>query len=210
MDQAGSSWTPPLIIAVRSHLPSPESPFQEAQSIVDRWHILSDQRQSIHPAFAALGAQRLAQEPKPVTRLQKGEPLVFNKIIIGIQHVQFGKVIGIFFADGTVEYRHRITLEEVYNDQNLDSVSHLHQVGFSFADATPCLESIFSPTGCSLIQVVADRSLKWRHLRHTEGIIGDSNQDGTDDWRCPEKGELKLTTMNEQPSTQLQWRSWPS
>ena len=201
MDQAGQSWAPPLILAVRSYLPSPESPFQEVQSIIDRWQILTDQRQSIHPAFSALGVQRPAQDLQPVTRLQKGEPIVFNKIVVGIQHVQFGKVVGIFFADGSVEYRDRITMEEIYNEENLDRVSNLQQVGFSFANPSPCksrgpfrlittfvhvsmtnnvlgLESIFSPTGCSLIQVTSDGSLAWRPLRHSQGIPEETNQDG--------------------------------
>jgi mediator of RNA polymerase II transcription subunit 16 len=91
-------------------------------------------------------------------------------------------------------------MEEIYNEENLDHVSSLHQVGFSFADPSPCkisttcrlllplsatnevlgLESIFSPTGCSLLQVVPDGSLKWKPLRHSQGVVEETSQDGRD------------------------------
>lgn len=61
---------------------------------------------------------------------------------MGIQTITQGKVVCIFFADGTMEYRDRLTMEEIYNEPARDRIMSLHQVGFSFTDPTPC-ESFF-------------------------------------------------------------------
>ena len=58
LENDAHSWAPPLILIVRSHVGSPGSPFQETQSIVDRWQVLTDQQQSVHQAFLSLGGQK--------------------------------------------------------------------------------------------------------------------------------------------------------
>lgn len=52
-------WSPIVIITVRSFMPEPNSPYsQEVQSIIDRWELLTDQKQTVHPAFERLGTRR--------------------------------------------------------------------------------------------------------------------------------------------------------
>lgn len=52
------SLSPPLLLTVRSHAATEHSPYnQDQQSIVDRWEILNDQQQKLHPAFEQLGSQ---------------------------------------------------------------------------------------------------------------------------------------------------------
>ncbi len=52
-------WSPIVVIAVRSFVPEPNSPYNhEVQSIIDRWELLTDQKQTVHPAFERLGARR--------------------------------------------------------------------------------------------------------------------------------------------------------
>lgn len=63
---------------------------------------------------------------------------MFNKVIVGLQVITQGKVVCITFADGTLEYRDRLTMAEVYTEQTPDRIMSLHQVGFSFTDPTPC------------------------------------------------------------------------
>lgn len=58
LENDAHSWSPPLVLIVRSHVGSPGSPYQEAQSIVDRWQVLTDQQQPPHQAFLSLGAQK--------------------------------------------------------------------------------------------------------------------------------------------------------
>jgi len=73
-----------------------------------------------------------------MTRLRRLEPLIYNKIVIGLHTFQFGKVICIAFSDGTVEYRDRPSMNEIYNEPNLDKVMTLNQVGFTIAEDIPC------------------------------------------------------------------------
>jgi mediator of RNA polymerase II transcription subunit 16 len=108
-------------------------------------------------------------------------------------------VVCIAYADGTVEYRDRITMEETYNEITLDRVTTLNQVGFTFAEETPCeatppipphrhwikcltarsgVSMAFSPTHCSIAQICADGKVRWNGLRYPLGDIGNSNQDG--------------------------------
>jgi mediator of RNA polymerase II transcription subunit 16, fungi type len=159
LDTSGQAWAPPAIISVRSHVPSASSPYQEVQSIVDRWDIINEQDQNMHSAFEQLGSGRnsqateppvrdpylpprfipaLADQSQPNTRLKKLESIIFNKVIVGIHTSQFGKVLCIAFSDGSVEYRDRFTMNEVYHELSLDRVMTLNQVGFTFAEETPC------------------------------------------------------------------------
>ena len=52
--------------------------------------------------------------------------------------MQQGKVICFAFGDGTVQYRDRVTMGEVYNEPNFDTIMSPHQVGFQFTNETPC------------------------------------------------------------------------
>lgn len=55
-----------------------------------------------------------------------------------MQTIHFGRVICLAFSDGSIEYRDRFTLQETYNETNLDRVMTLHQAGFTFAEESPC------------------------------------------------------------------------
>jgi mediator of RNA polymerase II transcription subunit 16, fungi type len=58
-DQATKAWLQPYILAVRSFVPTPDMPYtQEVQSVIDRWEVISDQAQTLHPAFENLGSRR--------------------------------------------------------------------------------------------------------------------------------------------------------
>lgn len=58
---------PALVLTVRSYVAQDGSPYhQESQSIIDRWEILIDQPQSLHPAFAQLGSKNGAPSAPPV------------------------------------------------------------------------------------------------------------------------------------------------
>lgn len=58
-DPMNKAWLLPFILTVRSFVPTPDTPYnQEAQSIIDRWEVTSDQSQTLHPAFENLGSRR--------------------------------------------------------------------------------------------------------------------------------------------------------
>lgn len=57
--------TPPTIVAVRSHLPSSASHYnQDVHTTVDRWEI-REKNQSIHPAFEQLSSRRNSVGSQP-------------------------------------------------------------------------------------------------------------------------------------------------
>ena len=85
-----------------------------------------------------------------MTRLRKLDSIVVNKIVIGLHTFQFGKVICIAFSDGSVEYRDRHSMNEVYDEASLDRVMTLNQVGFTLAEDTPCKTWL-----CKLFEVSA-------------------------------------------------------
>ncbi len=61
------SMVPPLVVTVRSYVPQdPSSYHQESQSIIDRWEVVSDQTQSLHPAFVQLGSKNGNAPATPV------------------------------------------------------------------------------------------------------------------------------------------------
>lgn len=58
-NQATKKMAAPVIIAVRSFVPTLSSPYnQEMQSSIDVWELQADSHQNVHPAFEKLGARR--------------------------------------------------------------------------------------------------------------------------------------------------------
>lgn len=77
-------------------------------------------------------------EAKELNKLSKSDPIVVDKIVIGIQPIQFGKAICVLYSDGSIEYRDRLTMQEIYNETNLDKIMVLNQAGYVFTDPAPC------------------------------------------------------------------------
>ncbi|TDZ10285.1 Mediator of RNA polymerase II transcription subunit 16 [Colletotrichum sidae] len=181
MDPSGQAWAPLAILAVRTYLPTPNTPYQEPQSIVDKWEVVNDQAQNLHPAFEQLGSRRnstsTGSAPAPMSHLKKCDSVAINKIIVGVHPLQFGKVICLVFSDGSSEYRDRFTLQEIYNETNLDRIMTLNQVGFTFQDDSHCLQAALSPTNCSLVKIQDDGKVKWSRLHYALGDIGNSVKD---------------------------------
>jgi mediator of RNA polymerase II transcription subunit 16 len=62
---------PPVVLTVRSYVPQDASPYQqESQSIIDRWEVVSDQPQALHPAFEQLGSRNGNTSAPPVSNPQ--------------------------------------------------------------------------------------------------------------------------------------------
>lgn len=57
LDSGAQGFSPPVILTIRTFLPVPGSPYQETQSILDRWEILQDQAQTLHSEFTSLGSK---------------------------------------------------------------------------------------------------------------------------------------------------------
>jgi mediator of RNA polymerase II transcription subunit 16 len=132
-----TSWSPAVILTVRSYIPSENTPYnQEQQSIVDRWE-LQDRPEKLHPMFEQLSTESQSNLPAG-TRLRKLEPIIIPKIIISVHVLQLGKVVCFGFSDGTVQYRDRYTMNEIYNEPSVDAVSSFLQVGFHWSEEKPC------------------------------------------------------------------------
>jgi mediator of RNA polymerase II transcription subunit 16 len=63
-------WVPAVVVTVRSFVPTAENPYnQEVQSILDRWEILMDQPQTLHPSVGNSGSRRNSTGSAPPVRL---------------------------------------------------------------------------------------------------------------------------------------------
>lgn len=132
-----ASWSPAVILTVRSYIASDNTPYnQEHQSIVDRWE-LQDRPEKLHPMFEQLSAGSQSA-PLAGARLRKLEPIIIPKVIISVHVIQLGKVVCFGFSDGTVQYRDRYTMDEIYNEPNTERIMNPTQVGFQFAEEKPC------------------------------------------------------------------------
>jgi mediator of RNA polymerase II transcription subunit 16 len=139
MDNTGSSTVSPLILTVRSRNVANGS-FQSSQSVLDRWEA-AESKQNLDAAFEQLGNRRNSSSsdlPNTI-KLRKLEPVIINKVIIGIQDIQYGRVLILTMSDGSIEYRDRFTFEELYANQDTTKVMTLRQVGWAFSDDVgPC------------------------------------------------------------------------
>ncbi|KAK4154621.1 hypothetical protein C8A00DRAFT_14256 [Chaetomidium leptoderma] len=159
---------PPVVLTVRSYVPQDASPYHsENQSIIDRWEVVNDQPQTVHPAFEQLGSKNgAASTPPTMTHLRKLNPIILPKVVVTVTTAQFGRVLCFAFSDGTVQYRDRFTMDEMYSEHSLDSITHPLQVGFQYVNDTPCLQAAFSPTNCSFAQICEDSTVQWNRLHH--------------------------------------------
>ncbi|CCC10210.1 unnamed protein product [Sordaria macrospora k-hell] len=159
----------PVVLTVRSHLPAEGASLyeQEPTSVIDRWEVVSEQPQTLHPAFAQLNTGNITTNPNPMTRLRKLDSVVIPKIVVSVQVMYLGKVVCFAFSDGTIQYRDRVTMMEMFNEHIVHRVLSPHDVGFQYTNDTPCLQVAFSPTNCSYVQISDDWDIKWNSMRYT-------------------------------------------
>ncbi|THV55740.1 hypothetical protein BGAL_0004g00630 [Botrytis galanthina] len=170
--------TPPIVMAVRSYLPGSTSHYnQEVYSTVDRWEFRERPQQPVHSAFENSSSRKStdgSQPTKPgvIAQLKKLESFTVNKIIVAVQTMYLGRVICFAYSDSSVDYRDRITMIETFNDDDLDRVVHLSQIGFSYTEDEPCLQVALSPSTCSLVQMRNNGKVKWKQLDYHLGDVG--------------------------------------
>ncbi|KAM0564218.1 hypothetical protein ACHAPJ_000428 [Fusarium lateritium] len=194
IDNTGKNTTAPMVVTVRSRTPN-EGSYQVGQSVVDRWEAV-EQRQNLQSAYEQLGSRRnsVSSELPAVTQLHKIASVTANKVVVAFHTTSFGKILVLAFADGTVEYRDRLTFEELYTNQELNKVMNLRQIGWTFADEGPCQQVAFSPTYCSMVQMGEDGKVKWNKLHYPLGDIGNSMQD------AQYSGSIAALTVTAAPS----------
>lgn len=145
LDNTGKNPSAPMVVTVRSRTPN-EGSYQVAQTVFDRWEVV-EQKQSLSSAWEQLGSRRnsISSELPPVTQMSKISNITSNKVVIAFHTLNFGKTLVLAFADGSVEYRDRLTFDEMYTTQELDKIMNLRQVGWTFSDEGPCkqLPSIY-------------------------------------------------------------------
>ncbi|KAK0128828.1 mediator complex subunit [Cadophora gregata] len=174
-DNNGSP-VPATIVAIRSSLPSLTSHYnQDVHSTIDRWEIQEPSPRA-HPSFEQLSSRRNSTgvAPPPVAYMKKLESITVNKIAVAMETMNTGRVIVVAYSDSSVEYRDRRNMLETFNDNNLDRVWHLSQIGFSYTEDEPCLQVALSPSYCSVVQLRNDGKVKWKQLDYHLGDIGKS------------------------------------
>ncbi|KAI0398509.1 RNA polymerase II mediator complex subunit Sin4 [Xylariaceae sp. FL0594] len=163
-------WSPIVVITVRSLIPEPNGHYNHGvQSIIDRWELDTEQKQKILPAFEQLGSKRNGggSAPAGTASLRKLDSFVMNKIVMGVGVLSFGKVLSLYYNDGTVEYRDRFTMQELYREANLDRMHSILEAGFVQGGEPSCLQMAHSPTGFSHVQLNEDGQIKWHSLAYT-------------------------------------------
>ncbi|OBT52775.1 hypothetical protein VE04_06832 [Pseudogymnoascus sp. 24MN13] len=178
-DGPGGRPTSPTVITIRSHLPNSMSQYnQDTHSLINRWE-LSEASPSVHPAFEQLSARRnsVGSKPGPSPSLKKQEGFTSNKVVIWIEAIYFERIICFGYSDGSVEYRDRTSLAELFTLGGLDKFSHISQIGFTYNGYEPSLVGALSPTHLSVVQKGCDGKIKWNPLVYNMGEIGTSLED---------------------------------
>ncbi|KFY19349.1 hypothetical protein V493_08002, partial [Pseudogymnoascus sp. VKM F-4281 (FW-2241)] len=178
-DGPGGRPTLPTVITIRSHLPTPLSQYnQDTHSLINRWE-LSEASPSVHPAFEQLSARRnsIGSKPGPSPSLKKQEGFTSNKVVIWLETICFERILCVAYSDGSVEYRDRSSLAELYTLGGLDKFSHISQIGFTYNGYEQSLVGALSPTHMSVVQKGCDGKIKWNPLVYNMDDIGTSLQD---------------------------------
>lgn len=73
--------------------------------------------------------------------------MIVNKIVLGVHVLSFGKVLLFYYNDGTVDYRDRFTMQELYREPNLDRMNSILEAGFTQNGAPSCEHVILKVYG---------------------------------------------------------------
>ncbi len=57
---------------------------------------------------------------------------------MGVNVLSFGKILSFYYNDGSVEYRDRFTMQELYREANLDRMYSVLEAGFSHSGEPSC------------------------------------------------------------------------
>ncbi|RFU33515.1 hypothetical protein B7463_g2798, partial [Scytalidium lignicola] len=176
---SNNQMTPPTVVAIRSYLPPLTTQYnQTVHTTIDRWEV-HEKQQAVHSAFEQLSSRRnsVGSQPGNVVFLKKLESFTVNKIVLSMQPINLGRIICFAYSDSSVDYRDRITMTETFNDNDLNRVWHLSQIGFSYIEDESCLQAAFSPSFCSLVQIRNDGKIKWKPLEYHINDIGSTMED---------------------------------
>ncbi|PSR99439.1 RNA polymerase II mediator complex subunit Sin4 [Coniella lustricola] len=179
LDIRTKSMTPAMILAGRSHLPSPQLHYNlDHQSIIDRWDIALDQAQQLHPAFEQRGTKGGPTSALGnIAALRKRESTVLNKIIVSVDTTLNGKIICFGMSDGTVQYRDRMAMTEISQEENEKQIMIMQQAGFHFVEEKPSLQISFSANNCSYVQLCENGKVRWNTLQYPMAQITESSTD---------------------------------
>ncbi|KAI9885287.1 MAG: hypothetical protein M1823_002914 [Watsoniomyces obsoletus] len=140
----------PTIMMVFSHLPTAPNPeFEESFSVIARWELQSTQS-ALHSQFDQLdskgkkGSKNKLQEPV----LRRLEDIVVDKTILSVQLIGAGISIAIFYSDGSIEMRDRVSFKIISAEVDSNKVTSLAQSGLSFPADEPCLHAALSQNQC--------------------------------------------------------------
>lgn len=116
-------------------------------SVVARWEL----RQSevvLHEVFKSLkpGTEKLTAS-KPRETLQRLGDVSSPKIYLAVTDNLYHNTLAFTCSDGTVDFRHRHSMEIITPDADSNKVSSLPQAGFSFMPIE-CTDMTLSPCGC--------------------------------------------------------------
>lgn len=155
-------------------------------SVVARWEL----RQSevvLHEVFKALkpGTDKI-NASKPRQTLHRLDDVLTSKIYIGICDNPYHDIFAFVCSDGTVDFRHRETMDIIGPDADSDKVSSVPQAGFSFLPVD-CTEMALSPSGCLAVISKQDGTLD---LHVPEFVHGWA--DATSDDQLPQAAMVAL------------------
>ncbi|POS87746.1 hypothetical protein EPUL_001131 [Erysiphe pulchra] len=178
-EDINAKMAPPTILAVKSCLPTSRSQFyQDFETTFERWEV-REKPLSVNSAFEQLGGSqdKNAAQFASISVLKKIKSHKVNKIVIGLEIMNLGKIIFLAYSDGSVEYRERIGFTETFNDNNLNRVCHLSQIGYTYADGEPPIQVALSPTQSSLVYLEKNGKIKWKQLEYHLGQMGTSMEE---------------------------------
>lgn len=59
-------------------------------------------------------------------------------MVVSINLLHSGRVVCFAFSDGSIQHRDRVTMTEIQASPDLDRIVTLNQMGFHYAEESPC------------------------------------------------------------------------
>ncbi|QDS74407.1 hypothetical protein FKW77_005772 [Venturia effusa] len=207
-----SSKTPgeQVVMAVFTVTPAPSAmmdsmqQYQQISSVICRWELSTGLTDRVAQCFDLLSVKKKtcnAISPQNRARLRRLADISLHSAVLNVALIRNHTMFVFTMSDGSIQFRHRDTMEIVVADENHDEVHTMPQSGFAFSNTDTYLHTTFSPSACVVAMLKLDGTVKIEKMQYLLTPLNDIKEDD------PKFGSVTAVLALHHASASMQYKS---
>ncbi|KAF2131642.1 hypothetical protein P153DRAFT_429890 [Dothidotthia symphoricarpi CBS 119687] len=155
-------------------------PQEPSYSVIVKWTIHQTQQNQLHSSLDQIASKKksVASIPARTTfQLKRITDFPLHSVVLAFYPIWYHMILALCYADGTIEFRKRSTMETIVPDGNTDTMTSLLQAGFSFPHAEASLHVALSPNHCMAVCMSQEGTIKIRSMEYQHGTLSTDDDD---------------------------------